>query len=62
MNHLLDIVTVASTRNVSVNSVKEINNDDKLSYKLIIKTYNTKDLELFLDDIRLLNFVLEVVR
>ncbi len=62
VNHLLDIVTVASTRNVSVNSVKEINNDDKLSYKLIIKTYNTKDLELFLDDIRLLNFVLEVVR
>jgi GTP diphosphokinase / guanosine-3',5'-bis(diphosphate) 3'-diphosphatase len=62
VNHLLDIVTVASTRNVSVNSVKEINNDDKISYKLMVKTYNTQDLERFLDDIRLLRFVLEVVR
>ena len=53
---------MASTRNVSVNSVKEINNDNKISYKLVVKTYNTQDLERFLDDIRLLSFVLEVVR
>lgn len=61
-NHILDIVTIASTRSISINSIKEKDNGDYINYNLSIKVQNTHELELFLEDIHNLSFVTEVYR
>ncbi len=61
-NHLLDIVTTASTKNISINSVKENTDGDILIYKLIVKTYNKRELDLFIDALRCQNYITEVIR
>jgi GTP pyrophosphokinase len=61
-NHLLDLVTCASTRGISINSVNEYENDEVINYQMSVKVQNKNELSLFLEDIRNLNFVIEVIR
>ena len=62
INHLLDIVTIASARNTSINSINEQNSGDYLNYQISIKVQNTDELSLFIDDIKSLDYVIEVIR
>lgn len=61
-NNLLPIVTKASQREVVVSSIHEININNKIGYDLTIKVKNNYDLELFIDDLKSLSFILEVKR
>lgn len=61
-NRLLDIVTIASTRNVSINNVSQINQGENVNYQIIVKVQNKNDLTLFMDDVKALSFVIEVIR
>jgi len=60
-NNLLPIVTKASQRNVIVSSISELNADTN-GYDVTIKVKNNHDLELFIDDLKSLPFVIEVLR
>lgn len=61
-NHILDIVTKASTRGISISSINEINDKNGLSYEITVKVKNKDDLSLLVEDFRILSFVKEVVR
>ena len=61
-NQILDIVTVASTRGVSINSINEKEHGDNISYQISVKVQNKNELNLFIEGIRALSFVTEVVR
>lgn len=61
-NHILDIVTKASTRSISISSIQEEQEKDCLNYRVSIKVNNLNDLTLLLEDIRILPFVVEVRR
>ncbi len=61
-NHLLDLVTTASTRNISINSINEKEVSDAINYQMTVKVQNTDELALFIEDVRNLDFVVEVVR
>ena len=59
-NHILDIVTKASTRGISISSINEINDKKGLSYEITVKVKNKDDLSLLVEDFRILSFVKEV--
>ena len=61
-NHLLDLVTAASTRNISINSINQKETGDVINYQMSVKVNNAEELSLFIEDIRNLSFVIEVVR
>lgn len=61
-NHILDIVTKASTRGITIASINEINEKDTLSYEISVKVKNRDDLSLLTEDLRILPFVKEVIR
>ena len=61
-NHLLDIVTIASTRNINIISINELKSGDNINYGLTIKVQNTHELNIFIENIRCLSYVLEVIR
>ena len=61
-NHILDIVTKASTRGITISSINEINDKYGLAYEITVKVKNKDDLLLLVDDLRILPFVKEVVR
>lgn len=61
-NHLLEIVTCASTRNLVINSISESTNNDYTNYTISIRVKNKNELSLFIEDIRNLKFVSEVIR
>ena len=61
-NHILDIVTKASTRGITISSINEINDKYGLSYEIVVKVKNKDDLLLLVDDLRILPFVKEVIR
>ena len=61
-NHLLDLVTCASTRNISINSINEKENNGIINYEVSVKIQNTNELSLFIEDVRNLDFVVEVIR
>lgn len=61
-NHLLDLVTCASTRNISINSINEKENNGLINYEVSVKIQNTNELSLFIEDLRNLDFVVEVIR
>lgn len=60
-NNLLPIVTKASSRDVNVSSISELNSNI-IGYSLTIKVKNSHDLELFIDDLKSLPFVIDVIR
>ena len=61
-NHILDIVTKASTRGITISSINEINDKYGLAYEITVKVKNKDDLLLLVDDLRILPFVKEVIR
>ncbi len=61
-NNLLDIVTKATLRNITVSSMKEINHNNVIIYDVLVKVRNKNDLDLFINDIEALSFVLKVKR
>ena len=61
-NHILDIVTKASTRGITISSINEINEKDAVSYEISVKVKNKEDLSLLIEDLRILPFVKEVIR
>lgn len=60
-NHILDIVTKASTRGITISSINEINDKYGLAYEITVKVKNKDDLLLLVDDLRILPFVKEVI-
>ncbi len=61
-NHILDIVTKASTRGITITSINEINEKDTVSYEISVKVKNKEDLSLLIEELRILPFVKEVIR
>ena len=61
-NHILDIVTKASTRGITISSINEINDKYGLAYEITAKVKNKDDLLVLVDDLRILPFVKEVIR
>ena len=61
-NHILDIVTKASTRGITISSINEINDKYGLAYEITVKVKNKDYLLLLVDDLRILPFVKEVIR
>jgi (p)ppGpp synthase/HD superfamily hydrolase len=59
-SHLLDIVTISSQRNTSINGIKEYENNGMLDYNVTIKVESKEKLELFIEDLKHANFVVEV--
>ena len=61
-NHILDIVTKASTRNIMISSINEKEEKDYLIYDILVKVKNNDDLSLLINDLEALSFVVEVKR
>lgn len=61
-NHILDIVTKASTRNIIISSINEINEKQSLRYDVTLKVRNKEELNLLIEDIRILPFVKEIIK
>ena len=61
-NHILEIVTAASVKNVSINSIKEYENKEMLDYQVSVRVSNKDKLEQFIEEILKLNFVMEVTK
>lgn len=61
-NHILDIVTKASTRNIMISSINEKEEKDYLVYDISVKVKNNDDLSLLINDLEALSFVVEVKR
>lgn len=60
-NHVLDIVTTSSVNNVYVNSINDETKDNSINYTLSIKVKNKDELSLFIENLRNLKFVSEVI-
>ena len=60
--NLLDIITKATTRNIIVTSLNEVNKNDHVNYELLVKVQSKNELELFIDDLKTLSFVDDVKR
>ena len=61
-NNLLSIVTKASQRDVIVTSISEFNSNNKSGYDITVKVKNNYDLELFIDDLKSLSYIKDVIR
>lgn len=61
-SNLLDIISKATVRNVSVSSINELNTNGYVHYDMLVKVKNKDSLELFIDDIKTLSFVTDVKR
>lgn len=61
-NSVLDIVTKATLRNVSVSSINDLNKNGVTYYDMLVKVHNKDDLDLFIDEIKTLPFVEDVRR
>ncbi len=63
INHnLTDIVTKASLKNVSINSINEVMRNGNTTYDVLVKVKNKDNLENFIEEIRTLSFVTDVKR
>lgn len=61
-SNVLDIVTKATLRGVNVSSINELNRNGIIFYDLLIKVKNKDDLDLFIDELRTLPFVVNIKR
>ena len=61
-NNILDIVTKASQRNLSIDSINTIEKNNETNYELIVKVENTNKLNIFMEDLKNLSFVTGVER
>lgn len=60
--NVLDIVTKATLRNVNVSSMNELNHNGVTYFNLLVKVQNKRDLELFIDEVKTLPFIVNVRR
>ena len=61
-NQLLDIITKASQKDVYIESVKTIEEEDFTKFVINVKTSNLEHLDLFIADVKALANVVEVMR
>jgi GTP pyrophosphokinase len=61
-NSILDIVTKATIRNVSITGVNEVNKNNNTYYDVLVKVQNKDNLDLFISDLENLSFVISVKR
>lgn len=61
-SNVLDIVTKATLRNVTVSSINEINKNGTIYYDMLVRVSNKDDLDLFIDEVKTLPFVVNVKR
>lgn len=61
-NQLLDIITKASQKDVYIESVRTIEDNDNIIFDITIKTTNSTQLESFIADLKSLPFLLDVGR
>ncbi len=59
---LLSIVAKATTRNVILSNVNEMNHGNSISYDIVVKVKNKDSLDLFIEDLRTLSFIRDVRR
>ena len=59
---LLSIVAKATTRNIILSNVNEMNHGSSVSYDIVVKVKDKDSLELFMDDVKVLPFVRDVRR
>lgn len=61
-NPVIDIVTKATIRNIQVDNLKALNQNNSLKYLLVVKTKNVDDLNNFITDLINLKSVISAVR
>ena len=61
-NHLLDIVTKASQKDIYIEAVQTYEEIDHVSYNITVKTKDIKNLEVFISDLKSASFILSVER
>lgn len=61
-NHILDLISKATAKNIYIDSFKTKENDEYLDYELIAKVKNKEELDSFMDSLKSYRFVLEVKR
>ena len=61
-NNILEIVTTASLKNVSINSIKEFENEYSMDYEVNVRVTNKKELNEYIEELKKLKYVLEVIR
>ncbi|MCH5166492.1 MAG: bifunctional (p)ppGpp synthetase/guanosine-3',5'-bis(diphosphate) 3'-pyrophosphohydrolase [Erysipelotrichales bacterium] len=59
---VLDIVTKATLRNITVSSMNELNHNGVINFNLLVKVQNRRDLDLFVDELLTLPFIVAVRR
>ena len=61
-NNVLDIVTKATLRNVTITGINEVNRNSNTYYDLVVKVQNKDSLDLFISDLENLSFIESVKR
>ncbi|MDD4407446.1 MAG: RelA/SpoT family protein [Bacilli bacterium] len=61
-NNILEILTKASLKNVSINGIKEYENNYLIDYELQIKVKNKNELNSFIEELKKLAYISEVIR
>lgn len=61
-NNILEIVTTSSLKNVSINSIKEFENNFSIDYELNVRVKNKKELNDYIKELKKLKYVIEVIR
>ena len=61
-NYLLDIITKATQRNVYIESINTKEQEDLITYEIIVKIKNSNELENFINDVYSLPFVKNISR
>ncbi len=59
-NNLVDIVTIASQKNISITSINEFEKDNITGYNISIRVKDSNSLDNFIESIRILPFVIKV--
>ena len=59
-NNLVDIVTIASQKNISITSINEFEKDNITGYNISIRVKDSNSLDNFIGSIRILPFVIKV--
>ena len=57
---MLNIVTCASLKNVTITSINEFNKDNITGYNVTIKVKDKETLENFIESLNMLSFVIKV--
>ena len=61
-NNVLDTVTAATIRNVTVSGINEVNRNSNTYYDLVVKVQSKDSLDLFISDLKNLSFIESVKR